>query len=73
MRLEARSRRLELALKDLHGILAEAKTNLQRAEEAWDKTWQAYLQNGGKSCYKSGDRMAGAAPARAPGTSRRRD
>ncbi len=48
MGLEARSRRLELALKELHGILAEAKTNLQRAEEAWGKTWQAYLLNEGE-------------------------
>ncbi len=48
MRLEARSRRLELALKDLAGILAEAKTNLRRAEEAWGKAWQAYLLNEGE-------------------------
>ncbi len=65
MRLEARSRRLELALKDLHGMLAEAKTNLQRAEEAWGKTWQAYLQNEEKSRDNSGDRTTGAATARA--------
>jgi chromosome segregation ATPase len=65
MGLEARSRRLELALNDLHGILAEAKTNLQRAEEAWGKTWQAYLQNEEKSRDTSGDRTTGAATARA--------
>ena len=48
MRLEARGRRLELALKDPHGTLAEAKATMDQAEDRWGATWQSYVLNEGE-------------------------